>query len=308
MATASQGVHEFVYRIDNEGNVSATEVYVISGVAAGTSAATILATSGIPDTNDALAGSGGAIAREIEIRREGPSNPTARVTVSYSTRPTSGGAGDDDRDPTTDPPQLSMQPASASMQASYDFSIPKKAYKNSAGQMLDPVPETDDPRVVFIYEKKVNDITAAANQNLSHEGATNQSAFTLSSDLFSVTIGAKKALFLGHACSPGGYYTDSTGAQHAYWHQRSEFLVRARDWNPWDVADYGTATLQYIIDGQHPNGAMVPTQITGANGLPVSDPVPLDGAGQQVDMTDPNAGPATLSFKPYKELDFGGLV
>ncbi len=304
MATASQGVHEFVYRIDNEGNVSATEVYMISGVAAGTSAATILATSGIPDTNDALAGSGGAIAREIEIRREGPTNPTARVTVSYSTRPTSGGAGDDDRDPTTDPPQLSMQPASASMTRYYDFSTPQKAYRNSAGQMLDPVPETDDPRVVFIYEKKVNDIANAANQNLSHEGTVNQSAFTLSSDLFSVNIAAKKALFLGHACSPGGFYTDSAGDQHAYWHQRSEFLVRKLDWNPWKVADYGTGEL--IDDPENP-GQKTAAQIV-VNGIPVSDPVPLNGAGQRVDLTDPNAKPAELSFKPYEETDFGGLV
>lgn len=299
----SQGVHEFIYRIDNEGNVSATETYIVSG-ASGATAAAILATSGIPATNDALSGSGGAIAREIEVRQDGPTNTTARVTVSYSTRPTSGGAGDDDRDPTTDPPQLSMQPASASMQRYFDFSTPKKAYCNSAKQMLDPVPETDDPRVVFIYEKKVNDIAEAANQNLSHEGTINQSAFTLSSDLFSVNVAAKKALFLGHACSPGGFYTDSAGDQHAYWYQRSEFLIRGEDWNPWKVADYGTARL--VADPNDGN-KMKPTQMEGVNGIPLSDPIPLKD-GQPKDMTDPNAIPEELIFKPYRETDFGGLV
>lgn len=300
----SQGVHEFVYRVDNEGNVSASETYIVSG-ASGQTAAQILATSGIPATNDVLPGSGGAVAREIEIRQDGPTNVTSRVTVNYSTKPATGGTNpDDDRDPTTDPPQLSMQPASASMTRYYDFSTPQKAYRNSAGQMLDPVPETDDPRVVFIFEKKVNDIAAAANQNLTHEGTINQSAFTLSSDLFSVTIGAKKALFLGHACSPAGYYTDSLGEKHAYWHQRSEFLVRKQDWNPWKVADYGTAEL--VVDLV--NGGLKPAQIVGPNGLPISDPVPLDGGGHTIDMTDPNAKPAELSFKPYEETDFGGLV
>lgn len=304
MATASQGVHEFVYRQDNEGNVSASETYMISG-ASGATAATILATSGIPATNDVLAGSGGAIAREIEIRQEGPTNTTAKVTVSYSTKASSGTSNpDDDRDPTTDPPQLSMQPANASVQAMYDFSTPKKAYRNSAGQMLDPVPERDDPRVVFIYEKNVNDISAAAAQNLSHGGATNQSAFTLSSDLFSVSIGAKKCIFLGHACSPAGYYTDSLGEKHAYWRRRSEFLVRKADWNPTKRADYGTAELIVDLD----NGGLKAAQIVGPNGIPVSDPVPLNGSGNQVDLTDPNAKPAELIFKDYEELDFGGLV
>lgn len=302
MATVNEGVHEFTYRIDNEGNVSATEVYMVSG-ASGATAATILATSGIPATNDVLAGSGGAVARDVEVKRDGPTNPAARVTVNYSTRPATGGsAPDDDRDPTTDPPQLSMQPASASMQRYYDFSTPEKAYRNSAGQMLDPVPETDDPRVVYIFEKKVNDIATAAEQNLFYSGTTNQSAFTLSSDLFSVTIGAKKAVFLGHACSPAGYYTDGAGDRHAYWHQRSEFLVRNQDWNPWKIGDWGTGRLVDL-----PGGGKGTEQIV-RNGIPLSDPVALDGAGQPVDLTDPNAKPDTLSFKPYKENDFGGLV
>lgn len=300
----SQGVHEFIYRIDNEGNVSASETYIVSG-ASGQTAAQILATSGIPATNDVLAGSGGAIAREIEIRQDGPTNTTSRVTVNYSTKASSGATNpDDDRDPTTDPPQLSMQPASASMQRYYDFSTPQKAYRNSAGQMLDPVPETDDPRVIYIFEKKVNDIATAAAQNLAYEGTINQNAFTLSSELFSVTIGAKQAMFLGHACSPAGYYTDSLGEKHAYWHQRSEFLVRGEDWNPWKVADYGTAKL--IDDPANP-GQKTAAQIV-VNGVPISDPVPLDGAGQPKDLADPNAKPAELSFKPYRELDFGGLV
>src|SRR5690554_1197951 len=116
MATSSNGVHESVYRIDNEGNESATETYIIGGAGPGTTFANILATAGIPATNDVLPGSGGAIVREIEIRRSGPENPTARVQVQYSTKASSGTANpDDDRDPTTDPPQLSMQPASASV-------------------------------------------------------------------------------------------------------------------------------------------------------------------------------------------------
>jgi hypothetical protein len=293
-----------VYEEDNEGNATQTDTYIFEG-ASGASIATILADSDIPDLNDVASGTGGAVARSRRVERDGPTNRVATVTVTNSTRPATGGTNpDEDRDPTTDPPQLSMQPASASMTRYYDFSTPQKAYRNSAGQMLDPVPETDDPRVVFIFEKKVNDIAAAANQNLTHEGTTNQSGFTLSSDLFSVAIGAKKALFLGHACSPAGYYTDSLGEKHAYWHQRSEFLVRKQDWNPWKVADYGTAKL--IDDPDNP-GQKTAAQIV-VNGVPLSDPVPLDGAGQPKDLADPNAKPAELSFKPYEETDFGGLV
>jgi hypothetical protein len=301
---SNEGLHEFVYEEDNEGNVNATATYKVSG-ASGATAATILATSGIPLTNSVLAGSGGAIAKSRRVQQAGPENTVATVTVQYSTKPATGtNAPDEDRDPTTDPPQLYTQPASASVERYYDYSAPEKAYRNSAGTMLDPVPATDDPRVMVIYERKINNVMTSVNQNLTHEGTVNQSAFTLSSPLFSATIGAKKAIFLGHSTSPGGYYTDSLGERHAWWNQRSEFLVRAQDWNPLVIADYGTERL--VPDEDDPN-KKVSKQIV-VDGIPIQSPVPLDGNGQPVDLADPNAKPAKLFFKPYRETDFSALV
>lgn len=305
MATANHV--KTVYEEDNDGNVSQVDTFIVEGLTGSETNLAILGTSGIAEKNDVVSDTGGAITRSRRVEREGPTNRTATVTLSASTKPTNSATSDPDgdRDPTTDPPQLSQHPANASVQRYFDHSTPEKAYRNSAGQMLDPVPETDDPRVIVMYEKKVNDLSDGVNQNLSYCGTINQAAFTLSSDHFSLEVGAKKALFLGHEDTPAGFYTDSSGTIRPYWQRRSQFLIREKDWNPWQPADYGTCRLE--DDPDNP-GKKKPTQIKGSDNLPISDPVPLDGAGQPVDMTDPNAKPAKLLFKPYREKDFSALV
>lgn len=288
---------------DEQGHTTTKVEYLVHSLTPNSSDATIFGTTGIPSVGDVLSGSGGArcVGRRCiyDADRKG-GGTECTVQATFTTKPAGGSEPDNDRDPMTDPPKLYAYPQNASVTRHQDNSAPRKDYLNTAKMPLDPPVETDDPRVLVIYEKNVDVLDI--DLNLNYAGTTNSSNFTLTSQDFTVTIHEKKALFLGVGYDPQ-FYPDDNGVMHPYWVARYEFLVKAEAWNPTVRPSMGTAEL--VNDPDNPGQKVWKT--IEFKGVPLGSPCPLDATGAKIDPTLPNAKGHPQEFNDYPERDFAGL-
>lgn len=214
-----------------------------------------------------------AHAKEIEITRSSDSPFIWDVTVNYDTT-----VEDWDENPLARPTVIDYSFVQFQRVAAQD--INQKAIINSAGRYFDPPIEVDDSRLVITMTR--NELVFPLANAIAYQDATNSDAW------FGLAPGqAKVNNITGKFTKEGGYN---------FYECVYEFQVR---WETW--------TLNVLDQGLYTKGSGKGEPCKDDDGNAVTEPVPLDGAGNQ--LSNPNFSNCVfLPFNVYRQLPFSALA
>jgi hypothetical protein len=211
------------------------------------------------------------------------------VTANYSSG--SGGSEDvEDENPLNDHPDIRW--GSKTIRLPVDSTDEDKAIQNSAGQKFDP--PADEDFHILVYQYSANASTFNENKASEYRGAINSDNFTLA--------GLPLAPYEARIASIEATNQERNGVR--YWRETTTVEI-GTDWRL-TLVDEGTMKKK----AGDAAGDVLLTPILDDHGVPIQEPVLLDGAGQPIENPD-NANPVLLKFntkaKPLKTFGTLGL-
>lgn len=192
--------------------------------------------------------------------------------------------------------------------------IAGEAIVNSAGDPYDPPPEKDDSRWVSVTKKNI--ANAVPDWIFSYQDAVNSDAFTIDGESIAAGRAKISAIHLGDTqernsiqyrtvtvtihyrgenealgSGSGSYGSGSGGDEIDPW-DLDILDAGLREWVPSASSGLYTESLRKIR--------------SGADGLPVTAPVPLDGEGHKLEDPTPDTE-VFLQFKVYRDKSFAAI-
>jgi hypothetical protein len=206
------------------------------------------------------------------------------VECKYSTK----GDGDEQEgqeNPILQPVQISIRTNRFQKALEKDRAEPPVPIRNSAGQQFDPPPEFDDSRPALILRKNVSFFSLAWLEE--YKDATNSDPY----------LGFVKYFWkVSDITADRTFWDAPSGQRFYYWEVSMEIEGNDLLWWPSKIMDRGRYQRGVA-------GSLLPIR-TGADRRPVQDPVPLDGAGNDLAV---DADPVYLEFDVYRRRSFGAL-
>ncbi len=238
--------------------------------------ATVMAASGIPKPFDTYTSGNDSdsSAQCISIQPVPRSQEPMiwDVVCNYSTQvPAGGGGNNGPKTPTERPTKYGMSFTTITRILTQDYSNPPRAILNSAGQQFHPPLEQEIYLPVVTAQKYEDQLLVGYAR--AYNGTVNSNEFSINE----LTLPPEVALFHMRQ-SP--YFENGV----SYWDTIYEFIL---NWDGWNAKPLDQGTMELVDDGVTDKLQV----ITDRFGLPVSQPVNLDGDGGKL---DPSKAPVYL--------------